>query len=376
MKRILAFLLALTVSVVLFQGAGVAAPLGVYQGGKEALLAQRSKKKGRRRLRVPARPKIASVGVRSGVVARQPTNVSVHLEGLGKNAQFEFVRVLSAFSRRVQCYYRRNPNIGLQSRHRADQNGRYRLTIPGWFILKAYTNPHKNCFLGVEIKRPVRVSGKRLMRAVRLESGRIEIAKRRLYTVRKTWRLQKRLNFKKVAAYGKCTGTTLPVPKRHKVGVRKFNDDISIHVRSSAIGTDCQFSSSGWLLPSGVEVVSVDYKVVKYKKKCCIANAFGGACVTNFGPNVITSVNLNRGAANVIRGKKGGNTYAITTYGKDFKRHGKSVRENTSRPRGLATYLQPMWTRLQCANALTNNHGVRLILRSVTFSGPAGLKFP
>lgn len=43
---------------------------------------------------------------------------------------------------------------------------------------------------------------------------------------------------------------------------------------------------------------------------------------------------------------------------------------------GLFTFLLPMWTRLQCGNTATNDHGVRLILDTIELQGPPGLKFP
>ena len=378
MRRICVGLALFAVSVIFLAQSGAEEMRQDGLTAGPALLSQQRKKRvPSRRLRVPKEPKVSRVAVSSKLVIRQPGNINIYLKNLPPNADFEFLGIVPPLIRNLQCWYRQNPNIGLQKNLKADQNGEKKLSsVPGWFVKRAYSTANRNCYVSLRIKVQSRFGGKTTMKEYRLISGRIELHPRVTYTIRKTWRLQSKLKFKKVSAYGSCTGKTLPAPNRHNIGVRKYGKDISMHVRSGPTGTDCQFSSKGWLLPDGVEVSSVTYDVIKYgdKGSCCLSR--GSACILNFGPNQITSLNFNRGAATISSGRKWGTTYAITSHKKNFERDGRAVRQNRQFSRRLATYLQPMWTRLMCTNTVTNNHGIRLRLKTVKFSGPPGLTIP
>jgi hypothetical protein len=157
------------------------------------------------------------------------------------------------------------------------------------------------------------------------------------------------------------------------VGIREKDGNISLVIHGGPIGTDCQFSSRSWRLPAGVVVVSTTWDK-SHQGSCGNVGPLGGGATNILST---TTPNLNRGTAPIVINKV---PESPTRYYSLLSADAQVVTSDNvilvEQNRTLASFLLPMWTRLQCSEALHNEDRIRLTLTEIVLSGPPGLSFP
>lgn len=207
-----------------------------------------------------------------------------------------------------------------------------------------------------------------------LDFGTVTVAEPARYTVRHTWRLRDVLGFKFVTGTGTCEGTAIGIPNSYKVGIHEANDDISLVIHGGPIGTDCQFASQAWRLPQGMLLVSTTWDGATQGVCGAVGpGGLGGATALL----KMTTPSLNRGAAAIVQSQIAESpTRYYSTVSADARVLTSDNVILLDANHTLASFVLPMWTRLQCGVAPHNEDRIRLTLKEMVFSGPPGLNFP
>lgn len=206
-----------------------------------------------------------------------------------------------------------------------------------------------------------------------LDFGTVPVSEPARYTVSHTWQMRNRLGFKFMTGTGTCEGTSLGVPHAFPVGIQESGEDISLVIHGGPIGTDCQFAGVASRLPPGMMLVSTTW-TQSVKGVCGAVGPLGGGATALFAP---TTPDLNRGTAPIITSQVFESpTLWYSLVSADLQ---VVTRDNVillDQNHTLASFLLPMWTRLQCGLALGNEDNVRITLTEMVFAGPPGLTFP
>lgn len=285
------------------------------------------------------------------------------------------------------CFFRKNQHIGTAYQLPIDSQGLVQFDAVGWFEGQGTFPGHGNCAVRVRIQLAQQngVFGNTLD-VIYLG---IPVAQPTLYTISNTWSWKNLLGFENTGAVGVCSGTSLgiklnnfapPSTTSYPVGVVESNNDLSLNVRSGPAGPDCQFQSKAILLPNGTRLRGLTWKTAKsgaQESTCRVCTSRDGC--TYGGPSHMGEP-FNRGAAIILNpgswpGGSNNVGYSITSHNLPILTPDNTLVYDGSSG-GLFTFLLPMWTRLQCGNTATNDHGVRLILDTIELQGPPGLKFP
>lgn len=285
------------------------------------------------------------------------------------------------------CFFRKNQHIGTGSLLPIDSQGFVQIDAFGWFEGYGTSPGHGNCAVRVRIQLAQQngVFGDTLD-VVYLG---IPVAQPTLYTISNTWSWKNLLGFENTAAVGVCSGTSLgvkmnnlapPSTTAYPVGVVESNNDLSLNVRSGPAGPDCQFQSKAILLPNGTRLRGLTWKITKsgpQESTCRVCTSRDGC---TYGGLSHLEAPFNRGAAIILNPGSwpfgsNGVGYSITSHDRPILTPDNVIVYDGLHS-GLLTYLLPMWTRLQCGNTATNDHGVRLILDTIELQGPPGLNFP
>lgn len=286
------------------------------------------------------------------------------------------------------CFFRKNQHIGTGYLLPIDSQGLVQFDAVGWFEGQGTAPGHGNCAVRVRIQLAQQngVFGNTLD-VVYLG---IPVAQPTLYTISNTWSWKDLLGFQNTRFVGVCTGTSAgvkmnnlapPSTTSYSVGIVESNNDLSLNVRSGPAGPDCQFQSKAILLPNGTRLRSVTWKTAKsgaQESTCRVCTSRDGC--TYGGPSHMEEP-FNRGAAIILNpgswpSGSNGVGYSITSNDRPILTPDNVILWDEFSSSGLKTFLLSMWTRLQCGNTATNDHGIRLILDTIQLEGPPGLTFP
>lgn len=286
------------------------------------------------------------------------------------------------------CFFRKNQHIGTAYQFPIDSQGLVQFDAVGWFEGQGTSPGYGNCAVRVRIQLAQQngVFGNTLD-VVYLG---IPVAQPTLYTISNTWSWRNLLGFQNTRFVGACSGTSMgvkmnnlapPSTTSYPVGIVESNNDLSLNVRSGPAGPDCQFQSKAILLPNGTRLRGLTWKTAKsgaQESTCRVCTSRDGC--TYGGPSHMEEP-FNRGAAIILNPESwpfgsNGVGYSITSHNRPILSPDNTLVYDGLHSGGLATFLLPMWTRLQCGNTATNDHGVRLILDTIELQGPPGLIFP
>jgi hypothetical protein len=285
------------------------------------------------------------------------------------------------------CYFRKNDHIGATGQALIDGQGRAIIEAVGWFQgVNSGLSGAGNCGVAVVIR--LAGANGQFGDPQTLTYLPIVIGLPTTYTISNTWSWQGMLTFqhKELSGVG-CAGTSVGLPSHvggkipsYPVGVLNHNGDLSIAVRSSPFGTDCQFQSIAVRLPNGTRLRSISYNVLKsgsnYEtcRVCIDRNSCSFQLPSHGGQN------FNRGAA-VVLAPNGDWTAGFSVRGSHTPLlTPDQVIVHDSVPSGVGgpfvDVIVPMWTRLQCGATANNDHGVRVVLDEIKLDGPPGLMLP
>jgi len=286
------------------------------------------------------------------------------------------------------CFFRKNEHVSsIPTQIQIDPQGRAEVTAVGWFAGYSTHPGYGNCALRMRIKLAQQngIFGDTLD----VVYVGIPIAQPTIYTISNTWSWRSLLGFQNTDAVGVCTGTSVgvtmnnlgPSTTQYPVGVVEYNGDLSLRIRSGPAGPDCQFLSKANVLPDGARLLGLTWKTIKTgsnEDMCRVCPSRDGC---SFGGPSHTNFPLNHGAAIILSPGSwpnggGGVGYSITTHHRPVLTPDQVSVYDGLYSSGLITVLLPMWTRLQCGNTITNDHGVRLVLDTIELVGPPGLTFP
>jgi hypothetical protein len=285
------------------------------------------------------------------------------------------------------CFFRKNEHIGTAAQVQINPQGRADLTAVGWFAGYGTYPGYGNCAVRMRIKLAQQngVFGETLD-VVYLG---IPIAQPTVYTISNTWPWRNPLGFQNTGAVGVCMGNSVgvkmnnlsPSTTSYPVGAVEYNGDLSLNIRSGPAGPDCQFQSKSVLLPNGTRLRGLTWKTIKsgaQENMCRVCTSRDGC--TYGGPSH-TEDPFNRGAAIILNPTSwplggSGVGYSITAHHRPILTPDHVTVYDGLHSGGLVTFLLPMWTRLQCGNTATNDHGARLVLEKIELEGPPGLSFP
>lgn len=157
---------------------------------------------------------------------------------------------------------------------------------------------------------------------------------------------------------GICTGLSVGgVPR--PIGVHRVGADLAIGIRSGPLGTDCRAGSVVWALLDGFRVTGIDWGILTDGDVCCVGNDClppNSSPDTAFGvPGAIPSENVNAYQSNAA-----------------FDSDRPALRADGRFP----PFVSRMHVRLGCKKKLLNDHGVKVLLKSLSFEGPDGAQFP
>jgi hypothetical protein len=206
-----------------------------------------------------------------------------------------------------------------------------------------------------------------------LDFGMVPVAEPVRYTVGHTWRLRNHLGFKFGTGTGTCEGTSLGPFHSFTVGIQESGEDISLVIHGGPIGTDCQFASQAWRLPAGMMLVSTTW-TSSVKGVCGNVGPLGGGATPLLAG---TTPDLNRGTAPIIINQiveSQAPWYSLVSADQPVMTRDNVILLDENHT--LASFVLPMWTRLQCGLAPHNEDSIRLTLTEMVFAGPPGLSFP
>lgn len=186
-------------------------------------------------------------------------------------------------------------------------------------------------------------------------------------TVNDTWSLRRQFDFAMISQRGDCSGTSSTPAASYPVGPHERGGDLALQVRSGPVGTACLAVAPAHALPAGVVMTAWDWDAAFDGDKCGFGQddrpagvsadtaASPGSLLDGFTGSTLTSfVNCCDGV-----------TAAQTRFGVS----GPAI--PAGRPATNALYL-----RMNCRETAVNDHGVRAVLKSATFEGPAGFVIP
>jgi len=299
---------------------------------------------------IPLKPRVRQVLLPSGLVRHQKTTLPVDIEYLTPGSSIRLVQSFAASDTQVRmaCAYNFVDNNGsVVVTGLANSAGVARIGIPGRFFAydHAKTGP---CGVVLKLLLPANET-------IEVGSRDVRLTLPTVYTVANTWSLHSKLGFEMSNRPGMCYG----VSGLHVIGVHEVLNDLAIGIRSGPIGTDCRANSKAWSLPLGVILTGIDWKVEADGNKCCLGND----CLPDFVqpdtglvfPGSIPTEEVGAYESNAIS---------------DADR--PPADSDGFRPK----FVSKMHVRLGCKQTVINDHGVKVILNSMTFEGPAGLNFP
>ena len=300
-------------------------------------------------------PRVKSVQFSPGTVMGQNIQLRINIDQLVPNARVDYVEKVLVpkdpdTGRAPECFFRIEEGLGRAPR-RASASGEVTLSVSGWFHWSRYG------FIGPMsledgFKKPyVRYSDTpKCGLLLRLKTYRdprhpsykeithfgMQMSDYTTYRVRNTWELKDKFDFKLTNNIhtGICRGTSIGIPRNYKVGILKYGNDISMRIRSGPIGTNCLFASKKWYLPNGMFVSKIDTKLI-YEGKPVHENN----CMRPRGHSQFYR------AADI--------PLVHTTY--------------EAIPHDLRTAFTPWGVLLKCGLSVTNDHGVRKVIRGNYF---------
>lgn len=185
------------------------------------------------------------------------------------------------------------------------------------------------------------------------------------YTYENTWPLRRYFSFRmKAEGASTCSGTSLG-PNNYPVGVHERSGDLALQVRSGPAGTVCRAASPGVAVPDDLRLVSIDWDVQKsapdgQSSRCCAGNE----CMERVNDPVVMA------PGNLPSNSVG--TYQGTAQADIARRLGVTAPTLGAGQSSLG--LAHAW--MACDATAFNDHGVRIVLKSAVFEGPAGLDLP
>jgi len=307
----------------------------------------------------PVAARISAISKPGGTVRDQAIALGVDVDLLPPGARIDITESVSAASiepRPAVCAFTfRQASSGAAPSATAGANGSARITVPGRFF--AYDHAKTGPCAVVLKGRLVRGGG--ADEPIEIRKMDISLSTPTPYVVQGTWGIRDRLAFDvRPGLPGACVGASVGgVPQ--PIGVHQVGADLAIGIRSGPLGTDCAAKSAAWTLPDGFRVAGIDWDVVTERDACCVGNAClpsgSSPDTTLVVPGAIPSENVDAYDGN-----------AASDADKP------PPRADGSRP----PFLSRMHVRLGCKATPLNDHGVKVVLRSVSFEGPAGASFP
>lgn len=186
------------------------------------------------------------------------------------------------------------------------------------------------------------------------------------YTYQDTWSLRRMFNFQMRAdGASSCSGTSAG-PSNFPVGVHERNGDLALQVRSGPAGTLCRAASPGVAVQKNLRLVSIEWDVQRSTPsgqavKCCFADE----CYQRSHDGTI----IERGhlPSEIV------STYESNTSEADIASR-LGIRPTTVRDDQHLIGFAHAW--MGCDATAVNDHGVRVVLKSAVFEGPAGAELP
>lgn len=181
-----------------------------------------------------------------------------------------------------------------------------------------------------------------------------------VYRYTDTWPLRRFFNFTvRGEGLSTCTGTSLG-PNTFPVGPHNRGGDLALQIRSGPLGTVCRAGSPGIAVSENVRLTAIDWAIERDGTKC----EAGDAASRKVDENVVIAPGHlpddNVGAY------MGGLQPTISSL--------IGVTQPALRPDQHIVGFAHSW--LWCDKTLINDHGVRIVLRSATFEGPANANMP
>ncbi|MFO1425653.1 MAG: hypothetical protein U1F11_01490 [Steroidobacteraceae bacterium] len=318
--------------------------------------------------------RVAQVTVPAGMVRGRLDNVAVRLAGLPAGASVTVEATGNrVFDRADTVYVPHTPTASDASvgafvnpvctfdassdsriTGTADAAGDVALTLPGRFHYDAQ-HPQATAAKDGPCQLALRLSGGTNDYAFLAATERhdVRITPVTTYRIDSTWDLSSKVNFAMSPGLpGFCTGYSVLGTSVYPIGVFKDGNDLAMAVRSGPTGADCVAQSQAWLLPPDVAVTAIDWDVQTDGSKCCLADR----CLP---PDHAPTQTV------VVPG---------SIPSEDPQLYDSNAPSSENAPR--RPFLSPMHARLACGTTVLNDHGVKVVLKSLTLEGPLGLRLP
>jgi hypothetical protein len=291
---------------------------------------------------------IAAVRLPTGLVDMVRFNGSVEVT----RVQGRSLRVEEVSSAPFGCYTH-NSAVVPQGVDYPVVNGTTNVAVNGWYNNRSRQRSMCSIVLRVRVGDGAGSWGA----PIELVAPAQPIGAREYKTVAAPSALRSRLDFRLTDAFGTCSGTSQMLGPAYRVGVN--HDDagkISFTIRSGPLGTRCEFSTQHvgpWRFRDGVQLESMWWTMTKDGSGCWVGNG-----------------RFTRGQTSV--------SPAQTQYG-FVVTHPGSIPDALG-PVSMqivpVSGMMPLNVFLECAKTPNNDRGIRLVLESVTFSGPPGFTIP
>lgn len=207
---------------------------------------------------------------------------------------------------------------------------------------------------------------------------------RRTYAFEDTWTLRDFFAMQlENSVTGTCNGKSIGTDGTLPVGILESGGDITLHIRSGPLGTECNFASRLVRLPDGLTLKRLDFertdgpnnspttvRMSESSRYCSIGDTGG-----TFGP--LVKYDLTRGKVQLRSADVGTDVDQFVLKGWQrplVTADGVTVVAHSDQQ--FASVLLPIFIKLQCNSTLSNTEFIRLRLKRVEFTGPPGLAFP
>ena len=195
----------------------------------------------------------------------------------------------------------------------------------------------------------------------------VRLATPTTYRVDRTWALNSKFSY---AIYpplpGSCIGASVFTGGTFPIGAfEDGNGDLALAVRSGPLGTDCSVQSRPWRLPDGFTLTGIDWDVQRTGDKCCL----GDDCRPDGAPAskgfIMPGAIPSEAAGHYESGSR-----------KNPLTDATGISAGSNPEERFFHIFNTTQARLACKATASNDHGVKVTLKSLTFEGPAGRTFP
>lgn len=329
----------------------------------------------------PVAPRLAIGATFTGSIARQALSVPLQIQGVppGMNVALRGGLFPSLTLQETGCVFMFN---SAPAAVRADSLGMASFPgVQGAFGVRPDASERGPCTIAVQAT----VGPAGGTQAFHLKQGGLTLAQPVYHEVRDTFVLRELFGFTAQTRsllngtqnlgypepIGLCQGDSLGF-ETVKVGVVNVGGDLAFRIRSGPIGTVCEWRSRLAPIDSGLQLGSFRWSVTKVGSKCCSGAVTGCDPETSRGMIAGDAMPLITGTRSTAADQDffqdgWGNRIAATIDGSQ---------SSVSSSAWGKYQLNPATVHLHCNATVVNDHGITLLLESVTLRGPPGSSFP